>query len=337
MTDDHKTPTEEHAPAVDGTQTLTVPGGSDSTRRSRRALLGCLILFPVGGLLGALMGVAYIHVTSPRSTEAPVTPAPAPVAEMTEPASSWADAPAPEVIFSASPQRVDRTPDAIDAGVPLIFCFFDLPDAPPTVSLAARWLQTGAEPADAGGEVTLEEADHLRGHIALSPPQGQAFAEGIYEVGMVVDGVRVVEGSFVVVTDATRLLIVPTGMDRSRPDVTEVVVSAGPPPRKPKKPYVLPREPAKVIVTFKYSHALPGTAFTVKWLYDGGLIAQATSEVNIQREAAKAEAWFAPKAPAKLPDGRYAVLVFLDEDSPPLAKADFWIGRKPTASELDAR
>jgi hypothetical protein len=125
-------------------------------------------------------------------------------------------------------------------------------------------------------------------------------------------------------------------MERYRPDIKDLTVSAGQPTTPPKKPFVLPAAPAKVLLRFKYAYALPGTAFTVYWLYDEGLIAQATTEINIQKDSGTAEAWFGPKPPAKLPPGKYGVMIGLSAGTPPLAKEDFWIGRQPTAKELGA-
>jgi len=234
--------------------------------------------------------------------------------------------------------RPEQTPDALEAGGKQVYCFIDIPDAPPSATAAARWLRGQNPPVDAESRLVKEGSDHLRGYLVLLPPQGaKTFAEGIYEIEVLVDGVPVADTSFAALKGAARLAETPKGMERYRPLVSELTVSRGQAPRTAKPPFVLPARPAKVQADFKYSHAVPGTAFTVYWLQQDGLIAQATTEINIQHEEGKGQAWLKPAPGQTLPDGKYGVEVSIGEGTPPLARADFWIGRQPRRDELQPR
>jgi hypothetical protein len=223
----------------------------------------------------------------------------------------------------------------MEAGAERVYCLFDVPDTPPSAKVAARWLRGSQPPVDAAADEVREDADHLRGHLALRAPDGaKSFAEGIYEVQLLVDGVPVADASFALVKGSAGLAKTPEGMDRYRPEVSDLVVSTGPRAGKTKKPFVLPASPPRVQLTFRYAHAVPGTAFAVYWLYDDGLIAQATTEIDIRTESGKAEAWLSPQPPQSLPTGRYSVEISVAEGTPPLARADFWIGRQPRRDEL---
>jgi hypothetical protein len=304
-----------------------LPGGS----QCRVTVTGLIALLLLGVALG---GAAVLLVARYRSAHRAAPPAaPAAVAEPSPaPAETVA---APRMVFSLAPVRPKETPPILEAGAPVVHCFVDVPDAPRTAKVALRWVATGKPPADAKATVALEPGDHLQGHAALRPPGGApAFAPGIYEVELRVDGERVLEGSFAMLKGSAELMRVPKGMERYRPEVKDLVVATGRPGANAGKPFVLPAAPVKIVVRFRYAYALPGTAFTVQWIHEGGLIAQATTEINIQKDSGTGEAWFAPKPPAKLPTGRYGVIVSLGEGTPPLAKEDFWVGRRPRPDEL---
>ncbi len=294
---------------------------------------GCLALFLAGLLLGAVSGLMlYRHRLAAPPHQAAPTPTPPPQASLPL---VMAPLLAPRMVFGPTKTEPKETPEVLDAGLAQVYCFFDVPEAPPKAPVVPRWVLGGQAPTDAKADVARQPGDHLRGYAVLRPPAGgKAFAEGIYEVELLVNGERALEGSFAMLTGGPALLQTPKGMERYRPEVTNLTVSAGPPPTPPKKPFVLPATPAKVFVRFKYAYALPGTALTVYWLCEDGLVAQATTEINIQKDSGTAEAWFGPKPPAKLPTGKYGVMVGLSEGTPPLAKEDFWIGRRPTPQEL---
>jgi hypothetical protein len=291
--------------------------------------VGCIILFVAGLALGAAVALLFIRHRQPPRLSPPPPPPPRP-----------ASAPAPRgprLVFAPTNVRPEATPEIIEAGQPQVYCFFDVPEAPPSAVATLRWTGATGESADTGAEVVKESADHLRGSGALKPPKGQpVFAEGIYEAELLVDGRKAVDGSFAALKGGAALLEPPKGMERYRPEITDLVVAAGTPPAQTQKPFVLPASPPKVLVTFKYAYALPGAAFTVCWLYEDGLIRQATTEITIRKDAGSAQAWFAPKPPQKLPAGKYAVIISLGEDTPPLAQESFWVGRRPRPDELAA-
>jgi hypothetical protein len=75
----------------------------------------------------------------------------------------------------------------------------------------------------------------------------------------------------------------------------------------------------------------------VQWLYEDGLIQQATTEVVIRAAEGRGHAWFATKPPQPLPAGKYAVLISVGEGTPPLGQEPFWIGRTPRPDELGSK
>jgi hypothetical protein len=169
----------------------------------------------------------------------------------------------------------------------------------------------------------------------LKPPAGRTtFDNGLYEIALRVGDQQVVDGSFAVLKGAAELLKRPAGFERYRPEVRNLVVAAVQPKATSRKPCVLPGNTARVVVAFDYAHALSGTALTVQWLYEDGLISQATTEVVIRADQGSGQAWFGRKPPVPLPMGKYGVVISLGEGTPPLAQEWFWIGRQPTAREL---
>jgi len=305
-------------------------------RRRRLSGLGCAALFLTGILLGALGGLLFLARRAPsRPPSGAPAPSPVPAAAVPEPAASL---PVPSLVFSLTKTRPPETPDVLDAGRPEVYCFFDVPDRAPSATLTILWVTGGGQPIDTKAQVTKQPGDHLRGQAVLKPPAGKKlFDEGIYEVEFRVDGERILDGSFAMLKGGGTLLQTPKGMERYRPEIKDLSVSTGTPPAQPKRPFVLPASPPKVLVRFKYAYALPGTALTVYWLYEDGLIPQATTEINIQKDSGTAEAWFRPKPPRKLPVGKYGVMVGLSEGAPPLAKEDFWVGRRPRPEETGQR
>ncbi len=294
------------------------------------------MLFLVGILLGAVAGLLFLAYRRPASAPSGA-PAPASASAAVAPRPAI-PSPVPSLVFSLAETRPPATPDVLDAGRPQLYCFFDVPDKPASGKVALRWVAGQKQPVDTQADVTKEAGDHLRGHAVLRPPLGKKlFEEGIYEVELLVNGERVLDGSFALLKGAVALLQTPKGMERYRPEVKDLSISTGIPPAQPKKPFVLPAAPPKVLVRFRYAYALPGTAFTIHWLYDDGLIPQATTEINIRKDSGLAEAWFGPKPPRKLPSGKYGVIVSLSEGTPPLAKEDFWIGRRPERQEWEVR
>ena len=298
--------------------------------------LTCAAFFLAGILGGGSVALLFLgrRASEREATGTPGRPALPPAATPVE-----ENAPSPpHIVIGAGDVRPAQTPEALEAGGKQVYCFFDIAEAPASATATARWLRGQDSPVGAEGSVVKEESEHLRGYLALRPPQGaKTFAEGIYEVELLVDGVPVIDTSFAVLKGAAQLAKTPKGMERYRPAVSELTVSGVPAPRSAKKPFVLPTGPAKVRVDFKYSHAVPGTAFAVYWLHQDGLIAQATTEIDIQQESGKGEAWFSPQPGQTLPNGRYGVEISIGEGTPPLARADFWIGRQPRRDELQPR
>jgi hypothetical protein len=305
-----------------------LPAPQPGRRVRRISGLGCAALFLTGILLGALGGLLFLGRWGPRRppSRAP-GPAPPPTAV---PSSLVALPPVPSLVFSLAKVRPAETPDVLDAGRPEVHCFFDVPDRPRTAKVAILWVTGDRPPVDSQAQIVKTPSNHLSGEAVLKPPLGKKlFAEGIYEVEVLVDGERALDGSFAMLKGGAGLLQAPKGMERYRPEIKDLSVSTGTPPTQAKKPFVLPASPPKVLVRFRYAYALPGTAFTVYWLYEDGLIPQASTEINIQQDSGTAEAWFRPKPPGKLPAGKYGVIVSLSEGAPPLAKEDFWVGRMP--------
>ncbi len=327
---------EERVPEPPRDEPTASPRPAKARFRYRLSGLGCVALFLTGILLGAVVGLLFYRHRMARATAPAVVarptsvPAPNPAAPPVV-----APLPPPRMVFGPTSTAPKETPEVMEAGLVEVYSFFEVPEAPATAPVTLRWILGDRQPLDAQAEVTKEPGYHLRGSAALKPPLGaKGFAEGIYEVELLVNGARALEGSFAVLKGGAALLKTPKGMERYRPDIQDLTVSAGPATTPPKKPFVLPATPAKVLLRFKYAYALPGTAFTVYWLYEDGLIAQATTEINIQKDSGTAEAWFGPKPPAKLPAGKYGVMIGLSAGTPALAKEDFWIGRQPTAKEL---
>ena len=316
-------------PSVEDTARLTVPPtGGGGRRRRRPSALALIALLVAGAVVGATAGVWFNHWWVARSQPAEVTPTQPPLAVVPS-------APVPELLFSTTKVRPQATPEVLESGAKEVFCFFSVPGADPTGEVTAWWLSAAKDPIRAQGPVVRDPGDELRGHIALRPPgKLKAFENGIYEVALRVGEEESVEGSFAMLKGSAELLKRPAGMERYRPEVKDVVVLAGQTPTKPEKPYVLPAGTSTVKVTFTYTHALSGTAFTVQWLYEDGLIQQATTEVVIKAAEGLGTAWFATKPPRPLPVGKYAVLISLGEGTPPLTHEPFWIGRRPRADEL---
>ena len=84
---------------------------------------------------------------------------------------------------------------------------------------------------------------------------------------------------------------------------------------------MLPAASRGVMVRFDYAYALSGTAFTVQWLYEDGLIRQATTEVVIKAAEGLGSAWFATKPPTPLPAGFEGGPVGGEAPHPQLAEA----------------
>lgn len=313
------------------------PSKRPPRRRYRRLSgLACSVFFLAGILGGASVALLFLGNRMARQATDTIQPSPEP------PPSSMpqeeSDLAGPVVVIGPTATRPDRTPEVLEAGAEKVYCFFDIPDEPASATVTARWLRGADPPMDVAAEVIEGEADHLSGHFVLPPPSGSGtFTEGIYEVQLLVDGLAVTDVSFVMVKGAAQLARIPGGMERYRPNLTDLVVSAAPPRGRVKKPFVLPADPQRVQANFSYSHAVPGTAFTVRWLYEDGLIAQATTEIDIRQESGKAEAWLSPEPEQALPNGKYGVEISIAEGTPPLARTDFWIGRRPRPDELKAR
>jgi hypothetical protein len=285
----------------------------------------------VAAIIGASAGVAFNRWWVARRP--PAVPPPLPVASLPSVA-----APGPTILFAATPVRPAVTAEVFESGAPVVYCFYAIPDESPEAEVSAWWLSATTDPVAAVGEVTREPGADLRGRIALRPPaRAKAFADGIYEVSLRVDGEPVAEGSFALLKGAAELLQRPSGLERYRPEVKDVVVFTGKPTGPVPEPYVLPSGTMSVRVAFSYAHALSGTAFTVQWLYEDGLIQQATTEVVIRAAEGRGHAWFATKPPQPLPAGKYAVLISVGEGTPPLGQEPFWIGRTPRPDELGSK
>jgi len=312
-------------PSVEDTARLTIPPTRGPRRWSPSALVALLV---AAALVGAAGGVWYNHWRIVRSQPAAAPPSP-PTAPPT------VSAPIPELVFSTTNMRPQATPEVLEAGAKEVFCFFSVPGVDPAGEVTAWWLSAMKNPVRAEGPVVKDPGRGLRGHVVLRPPGTlKAFESGIYEVGLRVGDEQVVEGSFAMLKGSAELLKRPPGMERYRPEVKDVVVAAGRTGAKPERPYVLPAGSSSVRVTFTYARALSGTAFTVQWLYEDGLIQQATTEVVIKAAEGLGTAWFATKPPTPPPAGRYAVLISLGPGTPPLAQESFWIGRQPRVDEL---
>ncbi len=310
------------------------PSRRPPRRRFRRLSgLACSAFFLAGVLGGASVGMLFLGKRIARQRAASARPEPPPPSDATPEEESGV--PVPRAVIGPTKARPDRTPEVLEAGARRVYCFFEIPDRPASATVTARWLRGADPPVDAAAQATKEESDHLTGHLVLPPPGGaQAFTEGIYEIQILVDGLPVTDTSFVMVKGAAQLAETPKGMERYRPGLADLVVSAAPPRGSVKKPFILPARPQRVQASFKYSHAVPGTAFTVYWLYEDGLIAQATTEIDIRQESGKAEAWLSPEPGQALPNGKYAVEISIAEGTPPLARTNFWIGRQPRPDEL---
>jgi hypothetical protein len=321
-------------PAED-TQRLNVPPPLRGGRRRRQLPTGVFVAFLVAGaFIGATAGVLFNRWWAaryqPGVAPPPATVGKAPPAQVAAPPS-----PTAEVVFNTTNVRPKATPEVLEPGAKEVYCFFTIPGEPTTADVTAWWLSAAGEPAKAEGQVVKEAGPELRGHVALEPPgKAKVFEGGIYEVALRVNGEEAADASFAMLKGSAELLSKPAGMDRYRPEVKDLVVFSGRAPASPGKPTVLLGSVSSVKVAFTYSHALSGTAFTVQWLYEDGLIQQATTEVVIKAAEGKGDAWFATKPPRPLPVGRYAVLISLGEGTPPLAREQFWIGRRPTAAEL---
>ncbi len=322
--------TREHA-TEEQAQDGATPGGKKPPGRG--LLIGCLILFPLGAVFGVLLALVLVPEPEPVLV-APPQPQPAPE---TEPSPAAERPGKREFLFSASATWPEETPDGLDAGLTQVHCFFNAPDAQPTDDVSFAWLAGTGKREDATATIVLEEgAEHLRGQATLSPPGGaKAFEPDIYEVSLMADGMKITAASFALIDGATQLLNVPKGMERYQPEVKNLVVTSDPPPAKPKAQHlVLPEMPKRLTVTFDYAHAVPGTVMVVCWTYEDGIVAQATTEINIQAETGKGEAWFGAQAPNTLPIGMYSVFVATDQDAPPLARKRVWVGREPRPKEI---
>jgi len=284
----------------------------------------------VGALAGAAAGVGFNRWWVAR--HAPREPA------LTAPIESLPSvpSPAPVILFSTARTRPQATAEVLEAAAPLVYCFFTIPEEAEDAEVTAWWLDAARDPVRAAGDLTREPGGGLRGALALRPPgNAKVFAPGIYEVALRVGGEPVVEGSFAMLKGAEELLRRPAGMERYRPEVKDIVVFTGEPVAQARRPYVLPAGTSGVKATFAYAHALSGTAFTVQWLHEDGLIQQATTEVVIRADEGRADAWFTTKPRRALPAGKYAVVVSMGEGTPPLAQEPFWIGRQPRPDELE--
>jgi hypothetical protein len=321
--------------SAEDTQRLSVPPPMRGGRRRRRLPTAALVAILVAGaLVGATAGVLFNRWWAARY-QVDVTPPPGAVGKA--PTAPVAASPSltAEVVFSTTNVRPKATPEVLEPGAKEVYCFFTIPGEPATADVTAWWLTAGGEPLKAEGQVAKETGPELRGHVVLKPPgKAKVFEGGIYEVALRVNGEEAADASFAMLKGSAELLSKPAGMDRYRPEVKDVAVFSGRPPARPEKPTVLLGSVSSVKVAFSYSHALSGTAFTVQWLYEDGLIQQATTEVVIKAAEGKGDAWFATKPPRPLPAGKYAVLISLGEGTPPLAREQFWIGRQPTAAEL---
>jgi len=316
------------APSPEDTQRIVGP--THRRRLSPGALLAFLL---AAAAVGVVAGLAFNRWWT-RRYDASRTPTAAPLAAPARGVGT-ASSPVPDMVFNTTKIRLPATPEVLESGATEVYCFFTIPGESPSAEVAAWWLEAGQEPVRAEGQVVKEHANDLRGYVVLKPPKGaKSFGNGVYEVALYIADEKVVEGSFALLKGAAELLKRPPGMERYRPEVKDVVVSAGVPSRKSEKPLVLPAGAQKVTASFSYAHALSGTAFTVQWLYEDGLIQQATTEVVIKADAGQGQAWFATKPPSPLPTGRYAVLISLGEDTPPLARESFWVGRAPRPEEL---
>ncbi|MBM3497263.1 MAG: hypothetical protein FJX74_01210 [Armatimonadetes bacterium] len=317
------------SPSAEDTQQLTVPQTPPPSPRRRMSGPTLLAFLAVGALMGTAAGVGFNHWWTARHAS-PEPSVETPIASLPS-----VPSPAPAMLFSTARSRPEATAEVLEAGAPLVYCFFSIPDEARGAEVSAWWLDAARDPVRASGEVTLDPGEALSGVVALRPPGAQeVFGPGIYEVALRIAGEPVAEGSFAMLKGAAELVTRPGGMDRYRPEVNNILVFTGEPGGAVRKPCVLPSGTSSVKATFAFAHALSGTAFTVQWLYEDGLIRQATTEVVIRAAEGQADAWFATKPRQALPPGKYAVLVSLGEGTPPLAQEPFWIGRQPRPDEL---
>ena len=323
-------------PSPEDTQDLSAlrPATPGALRRRGPSPVFLVVLLSVGAILGASAGVVFSRWWAGRYASAAP---PASSAQPLPPQSAFVPPPTalPELLFSTANVRPTITPDVLEAGAKEIHCFFVLPGEDPSRELSVWWLSAVGEPVRAEATVAKESGPDLRGHIVLQPPAGKpAFGDGLYEIALRVNGEQVADGSFAVLKGAAKLLQRPPGLERYRPEIRNLRVASVQPHAASAKPCVLPGNTARVMATFDFGHALSGTAFTVRWLYDDGLIAQATTEVVIKADQGKAQVWFGRKPPAPLPVGKYGVAIFMGGGTAPLAQEPFWIGRRPTPAEL---
>ncbi len=318
--------------SADDTQPLDTPDRPTGRPRRRPMSRPVFLAFlTVGAVVGAAAGVGFNRWWAARYAPEPDGPA----AEVPIESLASLPSPIPEISFDTTKARPKATAEVLEAGAPVVYCFFTIPGEPHEADVTAWWLNAGQDPVRAEGEVVREPGEALCGYIALKPPaKARAFGNGIYEVALRVGGELAAEGSFAMLKGAKELVQRPPGMDRYRPEVKDLIAFTGERSERVEAPYVLPSGTSSVKATFAYAHALSGTAFTVQWLYEDGLIQQATTEVVIRAAEGQADAWFATKPRRALPDGRYAVLVSLVQGGPPLAQEPFWIGRRPRPEEL---
>ncbi|MGQ9731129.1 MAG: hypothetical protein ACUVX8_07620 [Candidatus Zipacnadales bacterium] len=322
---DHYSPRRSHP--VEKTQDLPVAPSARNSSGPPLLLLGAILVG--GAIIGTVAGVLFTRWWASRYETQTLTTRSKPLPPVE------AEPLTPQLLFNTTSQRPAATPEVLEAGGKEIYCFFTVPGEPATAMPVFYWLNAMGEPIKAQGRVSKEESKGLSGSVVLKPPPGRkVFQEGIYEVGLFINGESVVEGSFVLLKGAQALLREPSTQERYRPEVRNLIVSTGRSSTTAKSPFVLPAGTRQVKVTFQYAYALSGTAFTVQWLYEDGLIQQATQEVIIQSPAGQGEAWFSVKSPAVLPNGRYAVLILLSEGAPPLARQSFWVGQRPREEEL---
>ncbi len=232
------------------------------------------------------------------------------------------------VVVSASEPKPQSTPSLLPAEAPVLYCFYRLERYPAETPLTVEWRLNG-RPL---GTLPLENHRRDRGPILagrflIRPPQGtQQFAPGLYQLLFRRGAETLEEASFVLATEAARILgqqPPPAGEIR----VVSLVTCTGLDPQgKPLGPAQSFAPTARIYAVFTYVNGVKQTRFEVRWLFGDLVIPQATQQIEMKAGAGQAYAWLQASGEG-LPHGQYQVQVRLAGGGEPLATAQFAVGR----------
>lgn len=284
--------------------------------------LRVLPLLVAGILLGIIGAMVYSRATG--TTVPPVVPG---LLQSAIQAVAGAE-PEERIVFSASPTPPALSPDLLPAGVPMIYCFYDVPSVKkpgsPVVTLSRDGKKTGQVPA---ADIVAGSRPGV-GTLTLKAQGG--FQAGIYEVELQFADSRVL-ASFVAAQKAEAILGQATPRDAEVAISPPVFASGVGADGKPRKPQTAFGGQDKVFFVFQFDQAEPGSAVQVKWYGGQERIESATHEVLLPSVKGWAHAWLQAPAPG-LPPGRYRAAINMSSDPHELASAEFTITPNQSAS-----